>query len=431
MARPSERIIREHDLITQFKEKGIVAIFNLQQAGEHAGCGDGLVEDGSFSYCVETFIDAGISFYNFPWKDMTTPTIQLMMNAVQVMAHVIETGGKIAVHCHAGLGRTGLVIACYLVYALRISAYDAVQCVRLHRPGSVQVHRQEAFVIHFHLHVTRLRRVFAINQEPFSLPYALLRQREYLHGNERRQLLHLPKIVHDICKRLATLPKGSVATCFAESEDAPADVVSAHKKALNDGDWSVLEKESDARVLAQLLLHWLQHLREPVLTVDETRALIKEQHSWTLVATLSPASRAVVMCLASLVRLIASFAPNYKEQVCHILITTIAPNSVHGACVDNSEMRRNGSFTNLARATLVPTTELKILTRFMLLIADADQPLPSVITPRQLPRLVERSRSSSLILARSLRRPSTASMNSHGSGSPTSHAHPVHAEQSL
>lgn len=33
------------------------------------------------------------------------------------MDHVVGSEGKkVAVHCHAGLGRTGLAIACYFVY---------------------------------------------------------------------------------------------------------------------------------------------------------------------------------------------------------------------------------------------------------------------------------------------------------------------------
>lgn len=63
---------------------------------------------------------------------MTTPPLETLLNIVQVMQNTISSGGKIALHCHAGLGRTGLVIACYLVYS-GMPPQDAIQQVRIHR----------------------------------------------------------------------------------------------------------------------------------------------------------------------------------------------------------------------------------------------------------------------------------------------------------
>lgn len=48
-----------------------------------------------------------------------------------------------------GLGRTGVLIACYLVYSLRVSANDAIRYVRYRRPGSVQTRGQIVCVRHF------------------------------------------------------------------------------------------------------------------------------------------------------------------------------------------------------------------------------------------------------------------------------------------
>jgi protein tyrosine phosphatase domain-containing protein 1 len=102
----------------------VTAVFNLQQAGEHEICGDGLAPGSGFSYRPETFMDAGsvlcfdlvlfclyltegpcsVFYYNFGWKDMTTPPLPLMMSVVQVVAFHLENGGRVSVHCHAGLG---------------------------------------------------------------------------------------------------------------------------------------------------------------------------------------------------------------------------------------------------------------------------------------------------------------------------------------
>ncbi|KAI8996113.1 protein-tyrosine phosphatase-like protein [Gaertneriomyces semiglobifer] len=114
-ARPSTRLMKAHSIVKSFQQKNITAVFCLQEPGEHASCGDGVQSNG-WSYNVEDFMDAGIHWYWFGWRDMDVPDVKHMLRLVQVMASVIEIGGGIAVHCHAGLGRTGLAIACYLVY---------------------------------------------------------------------------------------------------------------------------------------------------------------------------------------------------------------------------------------------------------------------------------------------------------------------------
>ena len=50
------------------------------------------------------------------------------------------------VHCGAGMGRTGTMLACYLV-GQGYAAQDALAEVRQRRPGSVETLEQEA-VIH-------------------------------------------------------------------------------------------------------------------------------------------------------------------------------------------------------------------------------------------------------------------------------------------
>jgi hypothetical protein len=47
------------------------------------------------------------------------------------------------VHCAAGMGRTGTVLACYLVKYQKYSAKDAIEKVRTERPGSIQSEVQE------------------------------------------------------------------------------------------------------------------------------------------------------------------------------------------------------------------------------------------------------------------------------------------------
>ena len=54
----------------------------------------------------------------------------------------------VAVHCTAGLGRTGVVLACYFT-AKGLTAQNAIARVRRMRPGSVETDEQAEAVEQF------------------------------------------------------------------------------------------------------------------------------------------------------------------------------------------------------------------------------------------------------------------------------------------
>uniref|UniRef100_A0A8C1G0P4 Zgc:77752 n=1 Tax=Cyprinus carpio TaxID=7962 RepID=A0A8C1G0P4_CYPCA len=89
-----------------------------------------------------------VYFYNFGMSDFGVSSLEGMLDAVKVLAFAVQEG-KVAVHCHAGLGRTGVLIACYLVYTCRISASEAVHYVRIRRPCSIQTRSQISLVFDF------------------------------------------------------------------------------------------------------------------------------------------------------------------------------------------------------------------------------------------------------------------------------------------
>ncbi|KAF4094030.1 hypothetical protein AMELA_G00008540 [Ameiurus melas] len=204
MARPSTEIIEKYNIINQFLGCGLKTIINLQRPGEHASCGYPLEPESGFTYHPEVFMEAGIYFYNFVWKDYGVASLTTILDMVKVMSFAVQEG-KMAIHCHAGLGRTGVLLACYLVFTSRMSADQAILFVRAKRPSSIQTRGQLLCVREFARFVAPLHCVFS-SVEPrvhaVTLSQYLTHQRHLLHGYEARQMKHVPKIVHLVCRLL-------------------------------------------------------------------------------------------------------------------------------------------------------------------------------------------------------------------------------------
>ncbi len=85
--------------------------------------------------------DAGLLLYHVPVPDMTAPTQEELDRCVSAIRRGKETGMGVAVHCGAGAGRTGVVLACYFVEQGDV-AETAIQKIRKLRPGSIETDEQ-------------------------------------------------------------------------------------------------------------------------------------------------------------------------------------------------------------------------------------------------------------------------------------------------
>ena len=86
---------------------------------------------------------------HLPVADFTAPTLEQVEQALAIIDGFLVHGLPVAVHCGAGLGRTGTILACYLV-SQGSSAKDAIPQVRTRRPSSIETPEQEA------VHMSRL-----------------------------------------------------------------------------------------------------------------------------------------------------------------------------------------------------------------------------------------------------------------------------------
>lgn len=74
--------------------------------------------------------------------DFTTPSPAQVNKIVQFITGSLSEGQPVGVSCGAGLGRTGTILACYLV-SQGYEAGAAIDEVRAKRPGSIETKSQE------------------------------------------------------------------------------------------------------------------------------------------------------------------------------------------------------------------------------------------------------------------------------------------------
>ncbi|XP_077073697.1 dual specificity protein phosphatase CDC14B isoform X6 [Siphateles boraxobius] len=93
-------------------------------------------------YDAKRFTDMGFKHHDLFFVDGSTPNDAIVTKFLNICE---SADGAIAVHCKAGLGRTGTLIGCYMMKHFRLTAAEAIAWIRICRPGSV-IGPQQNFV---------------------------------------------------------------------------------------------------------------------------------------------------------------------------------------------------------------------------------------------------------------------------------------------
>lgn len=107
-----------------------------------------VVRLNSHLYDAREFTKRGIDHVDMIFDDGTCPSMDIVRDFMGVAEGVISEGGKVAVHCKAGLGRTGCLIGAHLIYTHGFTANECIGYMRMMRPGMVVGPQQHWLYLH-------------------------------------------------------------------------------------------------------------------------------------------------------------------------------------------------------------------------------------------------------------------------------------------
>jgi cell division cycle 14 len=112
------RLYTPEDYVPVFKKIGVTAVVRLNNK----------------TYEGYRFTQNGIIMHELFFVDGTCPPEAIVRRFLELSEN---EPGALAVHCKAGLGRTGTLIGCYAMKHYRFPAREFIAWNRICRPGSI------------------------------------------------------------------------------------------------------------------------------------------------------------------------------------------------------------------------------------------------------------------------------------------------------
>ncbi|KAG5870422.1 hypothetical protein JTB14_024067 [Gonioctena quinquepunctata] len=132
--------------------------------------------------------ESKFSWTYIPIEECQAPSIEDIFKFIRTVQWCRKRNLPIGIHCRMGLGRTGVMVAIYLMYFHGMNAEQALKNLRYHRPGSVDSKVQEECVLNYRpaAKIANERRIEKImkNSNHFL---------SFLRNNERQGVWGLPR----------------------------------------------------------------------------------------------------------------------------------------------------------------------------------------------------------------------------------------------